>query len=47
MRKSLKPVRDLMRKKTGAAFRERTPVRGGLLEHQRLQAVLARVRVRS
>lgn len=47
MRKSLKRVLDLLREKTGAAFREKTAVRGGLQEPQRLQAIPAPVRRRS
>jgi hypothetical protein len=47
MRKSLKRVLDLLREKTGAAFREKTSVRGGLQEPQRLQAIPAPVRRRS
>lgn len=47
MRKSLKRALDLLREKTGAAFRERTSVRGGLQEPQRMQAVATRVHGRS
>lgn len=46
MRKSLKRVLDLLREKTGGAFREKTSVRGGLQEPQRMQAVPVPVHVR-
>jgi len=46
MRKSLKRVLDLLRGKTSGAFREKTTVRGGLQQPQRMQAVPAPVRVR-
>jgi len=46
-RKSLKRVLDRLRAKTNGAFRNRTSVRGGLQEPQRLQPVPARVRGRS
>ena len=47
MRKTLKRVLDLLREKTGAPFREKTSLRGGLQEPQRMQAVPAPARVRS
>jgi hypothetical protein len=46
MRKNLKRVFDLLREKTGA-FREKTAVRGGLQEPQRMQPVPAPARARS
>jgi len=46
-RKSLKRVLDLLREKTGAAFREKTSVRGGLQEPQRMQAISTLVHGRS
>jgi hypothetical protein len=47
MRKSLKRMLDLLREKTGAAFREKTAVRGGLQEPQRMQPAAVPVRRRA
>ena len=47
MRKSLKRLLDRLREKTGGTFREKTSVRGGLQEPQRMGLVPAPVRVRS
>jgi hypothetical protein len=46
MTKTLRRVLDLLREKTGAS-REKTAVRGGLQQPQRMQAVPAPARARS
>ncbi len=47
MRKTLKRVLDRLRAATNGTFRNRTAVRGGLQEPQRVEALPAPVRVRS